>query len=254
MAILREHVRHHNRILRIPDFIADSVLIFGWQEMDVALESVTTAGPRGIARKLNTFLRHSDKIGLLKRKLREERLVRTQEPLPDEFKCETFEDVVKKFGAQQVTVLDYFDSRAQIKHDMNTPIPSEYHNLFGTFIDIGCLEHLFDTAQCLENCMRMVRLHGHFLLHTPVNGYFNHGIHVFNPDILAGAFKVNGFTVLSVQFSDEHGKDIADPSTPTNVILWLVARKDRPMGDFVSPQQGMWEATYSAPEYQVPAK
>ena len=39
MAILREHVRHHNRILRIPDFIADSVLIFGWQEMDVALES-----------------------------------------------------------------------------------------------------------------------------------------------------------------------------------------------------------------------
>jgi hypothetical protein len=247
MAILRGHVRHHDKILRMAGFIADPVLIFGWHEMELGQESLIAANPSGIARKLRTFMRHSDKIGLLKKKLREEQTVQTQRVLPREFQCETFVDVVKRFGANEVTVMDLFDSRAEIKFDMNKPVPPEFHDRFGTFIDIGCLEHVFDTAQCLENCMRMTRLHGHYLLHIPVNGYFNHGIHVFNPDIIALAFTVNGFTVLSTHYSDESGKDLADPSAPTDVLLWLVARKDRAMGEFVAPQQGTWEATYSSP-------
>jgi hypothetical protein len=56
-----------------------------------------------------------------------------------------------------VTTLDYFDSRADLRYDMNQPVPEGEHNRYGTLIDIGSLEHLFDTAGCLENCFRMVR-------------------------------------------------------------------------------------------------
>jgi hypothetical protein len=222
--------------------ISDPVLIFGWQEI-IIRESLITVNPRRLAQRMKSLLKYSGKIGLIKQRLGQEKsLRRIGFRLPDQFRAQTFSEVVKRYGATSVMVLDYLDPRADIQHDMNMPIPQEHYERFGTLIDIGCLEHVFDTAQCLENCMRMVRTYGHFVLHTTVNGFFNHGFHVFNPDALVSAFRVNGFTVLRQHFSDEAGKVVPDPSVPTNVIAWLVARKDRPMQKFVCPQQEKWDA------------
>jgi 2-polyprenyl-3-methyl-5-hydroxy-6-metoxy-1,4-benzoquinol methylase len=55
---------------------------------------------------------------------------------------------------------------------MNRPVPESEHNKYGTMIELGSIEHVFDTAACIENCLRMVRKKGHYLLHTEVNGYF----------------------------------------------------------------------------------
>src|SRR4051794_30860369 len=60
----------------------------------------------------------------------------------------------------QATSLDLFDPRSELRYDMNQAIPESKHDSYGTFIDIGSLEHVFDTRQCLENCLRMVRLGG----------------------------------------------------------------------------------------------
>jgi SAM-dependent methyltransferase len=165
-------------------------------------------------------------------------------PLAVEFRCNTYAEVLKGFGAKSVTTLDFLDSRADIRHDMNTPIPGQYRSAFDTLIDIGCLEHVFDTAQCLENCMSMVRPGGHFVLHTPVKGYFRHGIHVFDPDALTAVFAANGFTVLRSWFSDEAGNDLTDPAEAENVILWMVSRRDIATDVFKCPQQDRWAEKY----------
>src|SRR6186713_1142146 len=58
--------------------------------------------------------------------------------------------------------VDLFDSRAELRYDMNLPVPESTHHKYSTFIDIGSLEHLFDTRQCIENCFRMLTVGGHF--------------------------------------------------------------------------------------------
>ncbi len=58
------------------------------------------------------------------------------------------------------------------------------HERYQTVYDVGTIEHVFDTRQCFENCARMVAVGGHYFIHTPVRGYFGHGLHTFAPGIL----------------------------------------------------------------------
>src|SRR5664280_2530900 len=106
------------------------------------------------------------------------------------------------------TSLDLFDPRSELRYDMNDPVPLNEHERYGTLIDIVSLEHVFDTRQCFENCLRMVAPGGHYLLHTPVNGYYGHGFHVFNPECLLGAFKQNGFRVIYEKYSRVDGTPV----------------------------------------------
>ena len=148
-----------------------------------------------------------------------------------------------KFGIQ-ATSLDLFDPRSELRYDMNYAVPATEYDRYGTFIDIGSLEHVFDTRQCFENCLRMVAPGGHYLLHTPVNGYYGHGFHVFNPECLRVGLELNGFRVIFEKYSTMDGKPVADPSAPGDTLSWIVARKDRAMGKFVCPQQVKWYTRY----------
>jgi hypothetical protein len=145
----------------------------------------------------------------------------------------------------RATSLDLYDPRSELGYDMNYAVPGCEYDQYGTFIDIGSLEHVFDTRQCFENCLRMVKLGGHYLLHTPVNGYYAHGFHVFNPDCLRDGLKENGFRLIYEKYSDIDGKPIEDPSVSGDNIVWMVARKERKSGDFVCPQQRKWLSRYS---------
>ena len=146
-------------------------------------------------------------------------------------------------GFQSVS-LDLFDPRSELRYDMNHKVPDREHERYGTFIDIGSLEHVFDTRQCFENCLRMVKQGGHYLLHTPVNGYYGHGFHVFNPDCLREGLEENGFRLIYEKYSSIDGVVLPDPSVPGENLAWLVARKERAMGDFVCPQQRKWLTRY----------
>src|SRR5262245_23818006 len=88
--------------------------------------------------------------------------------------CNDLSDILKAPGMSKVEGLDLHDDRADWKIDMNEPVPKACHERYGTVIDIGSLEHVFDTRQCMDNCMRMVRPGGHYLVHVPVNGFFAH--------------------------------------------------------------------------------
>jgi hypothetical protein len=145
----------------------------------------------------------------------------------------------------RATSLDLFDSRSDLRYDMNDPVPDGEYERYGTFIDIGSLEHVFDTRQCFENCLRMVRPGGHYLLCTPVNGYYAHGFHVFNPDCLRDGLEQNGFRLIYEKYSTIGGAVLADPSVSGDNLAWMVARKERTLGDFARPQQRKWLTRYS---------
>jgi len=143
------------------------------------------------------------------------------------------------------TYLDHFDPRAELRYDMNEAVPDSEHGRYATFIDIGSVEHVFDSRQCFENCLRMVALGGHYMLHTPVNGYYAHGYHTFHPHCLRDMLDLNGFTRVFEAYCTMQGEPVADPSLRRDVIGWHVARKEREMGRFVCPQQGNWAPQYA---------
>jgi hypothetical protein len=163
-----------------------------------------------------------------------------------DFNGQHYADLNQYFAARGIrgTSLDLFDPRSELHYDMNYAVPENEHGRYGTFIDIGSIEHVFDTRQCFENCLRMIAPGGHYLLHTPVNGYYAHGFHVFNPECLLNGLQLNGFEVVYEKYSAFDGTVITEPASSPNTLAWIVARKQREMGRFVCPQQGKWANRY----------
>jgi hypothetical protein len=90
------------------------------------------------------------------------------------------------------------------------------------------------------------------MLHTPVNGYYAHGLHVFNPFALVGVLELNGFRVIYQKYSTEDGKPVSDPAVGGHILIWLVAAKEKEVRVFRSPQQDGWKLVYQRPPAPPP--
>ncbi len=164
--------------------------------------------------------------------------------IPSDFNFQSLKDLVLSRGLKKVYSVDLFDANGDYKWDLNFPVPRKFHNNFKVLIDIGTLEHIFDTSQCLENYFRLISQGGLFILVTPVNGYFGHGLHVFNPETILNVLKKNGFQILYKKFTTSTGIEISDPSLAGNILLWIIATKKKKLVKFIPPQQGYWKSAY----------
>lgn len=197
MAVLPGHLDELQRIFALPGFLQGPSLTFG------VIDLVDSDG-HGVS---HPWYRHADLAGVLVEQ-----------------------------GAGPVETLDLFDARADWRVDMNRPLPNRLAGRFGTVVDLGSLEHVFDTKQCLENLFRMIRVGGHLLLHTPCKGYYDHGFHTFSPECVLMGLADNGFTLRHVSLTTPTGTPLSDPADADDVLLWVVGRKDRDL-PFVVPQQ-----------------
>jgi hypothetical protein len=233
------HYHCHAEAFAVPGFFCEPVLVFGFQDFVVPRKKLSN--------QFGTFLRSPNKLGLIRNKVGGILATRRGKDLDSFQHAQTFSELLETYGVRDLHVLDLFDDRADLRFDMNYPMPEDQRERYGTVIDIGCLEHLFNSAQCLENCLRMVRVDGHYFLNTPVNGYFGHGLHVFNPVGLIDACKENGFEIKHLRYTTETGAPVTNPSVNNNVILWLVAQKKHRLEQFVCPQQKEWVGAYPVP-------
>jgi hypothetical protein len=251
--LLHKHGAFFDEVFALPDFFAEPVLCFGFQDMKLKRKKDKLRKPRkprsgperiwrGALRRLRGL------VGLPPDRVV---VVEKAPPLPHfspALDVENLDVYLRNRGLTDVTHLDYFDARAQLRYDMNQPVPEVEHERYGTLIDIGCLEHVFDTRQCLENCLRMVRTGGTYFLHTPVNGFLGHGLHTFNPEGLVGALRINGFEILYHRYCAKDGSPLKSPGEAPDALIWLVGRKTKPLGEFEIPQQGKWYGRYDVGE------
>jgi hypothetical protein len=146
----------------------------------------------------------------------------------------------------KVTTLDCFDSRADLIHDLNVPVPESLHDRFDVLLDVGTIEHVFDTRQVLTTYLKLIRVGGRLCIHAPVSGYCWHGLHTFHPTVIRNALTGNGCEIRYESFSDIRGTDIAsDALQGRDAIVWLVAEKVQPFKGFTVPQQSAWTEIYS---------
>ena len=139
-------------------------------------------------------------------------------------------------GARSVTTLDLFDPAADLQLDLNQPLNLEHQ--YDALIDIGSIEHVFDTRQVLINYLQAVELGGYIAIHTPVGGYYGHGMYTFNPRTIVDALEINGCVILSEDYSGGNRTRNED----TN--LWVIALKNNEYDEFICPQEGQWEVMY----------
>ena len=107
------------------------------------------------------------------------------------------EPVFTSLGAASVSAMDVSDFEgASFVHDLNQPIGAELRERFDLVYDGGTLEHVFNFPQALRNCMEMVRVGGHVMLHTITNNWCGHGFYQFSPELFFRALHPdNGFEV-----------------------------------------------------------
>jgi hypothetical protein len=240
MGLFRTHVPYYIEIFGLPEFLAEPILVFGFQDsLGFHPTQLEDASKMTFSRKLKRMGVHAIEVSKVLLKKRHRVL-----DIPDQFKASDLMQVVRNYGFKNTVSLDFFDKRADIRHDMNAPIPTQLRQHFNTIIDVGSLEHVFDTRQCLDNLFSMLRLNGYIMLHTPCKGYFNHGLHTFSPECILESLKVNGFELRYVKYSTQTGVELATPEDAADVLIWVVAKKVQEVSSFVIPMQGRWETYY----------
>ncbi len=155
--------------------------------------------------------------------------------IPPEFKFDTLGDLLKARGVV-VDELDPFDARASLSWNLNFVVPTIAHEKYATVFDYGCIEHIFDTRQVIENCMRMVQIGGYYGVHTPVRNFADHGLHTFSSELFRSVMEANGFEVVYERFTTSTARDVA-PEESVDVIGWVVGRKLKSLEQFNSPEQ-----------------
>ena len=239
MSIQPKHIHLFEEIFNLPGILSEPVLIFGYQEIripDLFFKNWTELSLKEKFQKLklkitNFFDFLSGKSVLVKK-------------IPPDYNYTNIIDFLRSKNIEKAESLDLYDERASLKYDLNYPLPADQFDKYSTFLDIGSIEHVFDTRQCLESCLKTVKLGGHYILHVPVNGYFAHGLHVFNPNMFFSALELNGFEIIYKKYSLASGKVIKDPSQSGDVLMWLVAKKIRNVSKFIPPQQDYWDSYY----------
>lgn len=237
MAVLQGHLAHYLDVFNMEGFLQEPVLLFGFHDCLYYNRS-----PQGEIRW--RFLRW---LNMQKMKRRGKIVLRYLNDIPQKFQANNLQEVLRNHGIKEIQTLDYFDKRSDLIHDMNQPISEGFINRFSTVMDIGSLEHVFDTKQCLWNIFRMLKIGGHLLLTVPCKGLFNHGLHTFSPECILQAIGCNGFEIRYLRFSTpEDGVELEKPEISPDAILWVVARKEREVTTFANPQQGRWKGYYDS--------
>lgn len=219
MAIMKEHIPYYIEVLGITNFARSPLLIFGYHDCRYD---------------------HAPDV-------------------PATFREASFQDVLSRhYGVEKIRTLDLFDSRADLRIDMNDPIDLGLHQGFQTVIDIGSIEHVFDTKQCLWNLISFVTVGGYLMIVTPCKGYYGHGLHTFHPAVIPAALELNGFVVAYRAYSTIDGRRLQDPSEGADSLVWIAAHKNEHMNGFNAPQQDRWASEYgetrgSADDRQQPS-
>ena len=167
-------------------------------------------------------------------------------------------------GCAALDVSDY--EKPDYIADLNLPLPANLEGLFGTVIDGGTLEHVFNPLQALTNVCRLLKPGGRVFHIVPANNYVNHGFYQFSPTVFFDYYKANSFTGLKGWLIEEsHQLDTWDlydlpedgytrfpefVSKERLAIVFTAEKTEQSTAGRV-PSQGRYEVDYVAPRTET---
>lgn len=122
---------------------------------------------------------------------------------------------------------------AEYVWDLNKPIPQHLKNVFGTVIDSGSLEHVFNVSEALMNMNRLTAQGGRIIHFTPANNYLEHGFYQFSPTLFTDYYGVNNFEKISCTLIEQ---PVLDGSKNWNTWQW---NYDRPYTNIITKRMNI---------------
>ena len=168
------------------------------------------------------------------------------------------EPFLKLLGAERIDSIDASDYEgAGIIHDLNVPVPADLHGKYSCVFDGGTIEHVFNFPNAIKSCMDMLEVGGHYIGITPANNHMGHGFYQFSPELFYRLFAAeNGFEMRTMLVrSASEWYEVADPKAlrertelvnAVPVTLFLIARKNRQVEAFQTPQQSDYFNAWNA--------
>ena len=93
----------------------------------------------------------------------------------------TSKELFESLGFDQYDDLDFTPVEGvTIVHDMNKPVPEEYHDRYDLIFEMGTMEHIFDVRSTFDNIIKMLKVGGTVFHLAPLN-FLNHGFYNFSP-------------------------------------------------------------------------
>lgn len=115
------------------------------------------------------------------------------------------EPFLRRLGVGEIESIDCSDyEHCTLIHDLNRPVPEEWHGRYQVVFDGGSLEHVFQFSTALASAMNMVAPGGYFLSGTPSNHYNGHGFYQFSAELFFRVFDggANGFSLPLIAFAE----------------------------------------------------
>jgi hypothetical protein len=158
------------------------------------------------------------------------------------------DELLLEMGATAVDAMDFDDYEgANIIHDLNRPVPADWHQKYDLVFDGGTLEHIFTFPTAIKSCMQMLKANGRFVSVTMPNNWCGHGFYQFSPELFYRMLsKDNGFSVVEMYFATLDGcaYSVKDPEMVRSrvelcneqpVFLLVHAKRDAVCEVFAKP-------------------
>lgn len=171
----------------------------------------------------------------------------------------TSRELFLAFGFDRYDDIDFNDDEGcNIIHDLNRPIPAQYHGQYDLVFEAGTLEHLFDIRTAFENIMRLVKVGGTIFHFSPLT-WINHGFYNFSLTVFYDAYRANGFKDIElylVAFPTDWVKNQSISYQKTQfipqqinvtapegayMIVSCIATKDKELEEFRVPIQAAYD-------------
>ena len=135
--------------------------------------------------------------------------------------------VFELYGVSEYITLD--PDGGSFDLDLNDDL-YQLRNRYETVFNLGTIEHVWDAHTAWANALRAVKIDGHFVTVTPVQGWDGHGIHITDLNAIRAFVESNGFEIVDAWAVVE----------PRGVNYWLAAKKLRHVDEisaYKRPQQ-----------------
>ena len=97
---------------------------------------------------------------------------------------------------------------AEYIRDLNKPVDKSLRGKFGTILDGGTIEHVFDVRSCLANITGMLKPGGRVIHITQASNWINHGFYQFSPVFFFDYYGANGFQKMACHLADQGSGNI----------------------------------------------
>ncbi|MCM2313765.1 MAG: hypothetical protein NDJ92_01260 [Thermoanaerobaculia bacterium] len=110
---------------------------------------------------------------------------------------------VRGLFRDRYSVTDYVDvdinEHAQVKLDLNAPLPAVLHGSAATVMNVGTAEHVFDIARVFRSIHELARV-GATIIHFAPISWYEHGFVNFNPVLFRAVARANRYRLLAEAF------------------------------------------------------